>query len=119
MNNELSSKEMVRSGLTYWIMALKEGGCNDPVKKIVTELPKLINISDEQAMYLLTNSKEKIDVEQILNDILILILKAKEDKEFTNRTYKLIMNGLDEIRSIFNEADYLYLKDVLNGKREE
>lgn len=88
-------KDYFENSLIFYYKELVEKGCSDPVKIIIGDFVRTITITKEQQDYI--NKMTELDGKMISN-LLILILKMKDDKEYNEKSLDLLEKGLRHLK---------------------
>lgn len=101
--------DSVASMLMYHYQALVEDGCLDPKKEMATVLPKLINLSEAQSNYVMSEIGDN-PVRVMLENVQLIVrsMKLDADKEMLIKASDLTVleNSLKEINKILGGDSY-------------
>lgn len=84
-------KDYFKNSLIFYYKDLVNKGFDDPVKIIIGDFVNTITITNEQQEYI---SKMTEQDKKMIDNLLILILKMKNDKEYDNKSLELLENWL-------------------------
>lgn len=102
MSKVESAKSAVHNMLIYYYQALKEKNCNDPKQVIATEVGKMINLTDEQVVYMLKHCTKDFDIIEILSNMQVLLVENKTKKVYMEDNIKLLNKSVNKLLELFS-----------------
>lgn len=88
-------KDYFENSLIFYYKDLVQKGCSDPVKIIIGDFVRTITITKEQQEYI--NKMTELD-SKMIDNLLILISKMKNDEKYDNKSLDLLENGLKHLK---------------------
>lgn len=88
-------KDYFENALIFYYKDLVEKGFDDPVKIIIGDFVRTIVITKEQQEYI--NKMTELD-SRMIDNLLVLILKMKNDEKYDSKSIELLENGLKHLK---------------------
>lgn len=84
-----------KNAIVFYYKFLLEDGCEDPVKVMVSDFVNTVKITEEQERYINSMTKQEF---KMIENILILIKKMKQDNKYDEKSLDLIEKGLSSLK---------------------
>lgn len=93
-----SSKAAVQNMLFYYITTLIDCGVKDPKQKIATEISGMIDLSEEQAMYVKSNISLDSKILEGLSSSIDLLKDMEKSGKIDQESISIVINLLSVIK---------------------
>ena len=104
-NNKLDgAKDATQSMLFYYLLSLSQSGVEDPKQLIATELGKMINLSEEQIEYVITETKTNNRILDNIDSCIKLLNNILETKNMDYDSIKIVTGILSYMKDEYLDA---------------
>lgn len=84
-----------KNSIAFYYKHLLEKGCEDPVKIMISDFVNTVKITKEQMEYINKMTEQEF---KMIDNILILIQKMKNDNKYDEKSLDLIEKGLANLK---------------------
>ena len=88
-------KDYFKNAIAFYYKHLLEEGYEDPIKVMISDFVNTVKITEEQERYINSMTKQEF---KMIENILILIKKMKQDNKYDEKSLDLIEKGLSSLK---------------------
>lgn len=108
MEKVRGAKIATQNMLMYYYQALVEEGHPDPKREMATELPKMIQLSQEQAQYVqaeIAAGNSDMSIKELLQHMIVLLKEMEQSQTFLSDNVEMVKRTLQSLYVSIGQGD--------------